>query len=342
MVRDMTRETSAASAATPENSSLSARPAADIGSRLDAGQMRRMPASRLLVTLAAETIAQWPTLSATSRGGDVIAPEAIHHLRIATRRLRALIDVFAPWLKPRWHRKLKQELHWLSHAMGPARDADVLATSTLPALRTEHPDIDWPAVDAYVAKLRSDAHSQADEALLSERQVALHRLLQRAFGIDEQGYTDVQAAKALRRPSRTPGKRPRAMAKHARDVIRVRYIALFPDCRQLAMLDTDQLHALRVRIKKARYCAEALTPWLRKAIRTPYPDTLRAAQNLLGQLNDAVVAQQACEAMPLSQAQRDVLTGRLDTFIVNATSRAAHVLCRLPDAESLERGIRKR
>ncbi|VVE40145.1 CHAD domain-containing protein [Pandoraea iniqua] len=342
MVRDMTRETSAASAATPKHSSLSAQPGANVGKPPDIGQMRRMPASHLVVSMAAESIAQWPTLSATHDGADVIAPEAIHHLRIATRRLRALVEVFSPWLKPRWHRKLKRELHWLSHAMGPARDADVLSGATLPALRTEHPDLDWGSVDVYVAKLRSDAHSQADEALLSERQVALHRTLQRAFGVDEHGGTDVRAARALRRASRTPGKQPRAVAKHARHVIRERYVALFPDCRQLAMLDTDQLHALRVRIKKARYSAEALTPWLRKAMRTPYQDTLRAAQNLLGQLNDAVVAQQFCETMPLSQAQRDVLTGRLDTFIVNATSRAAHVLCRLPDAATLDRGIRKR
>jgi len=45
--------------------------------------------------------------------------------------------------------------------------------------------------------------------------------------------------------------------------------------------------------------------------------------------------------MPLPAAQRDTLVGRLDTVIVNATSRAAHVLCQLPNAHTLERGMRK-
>ncbi|VVD73571.1 CHAD domain-containing protein [Pandoraea fibrosis] len=344
MLRDMTRATTAAIAASGEVSPATASADADAIVPLDAADMRRMSAAHLLVTLASLPLRQWPSLPhepASDARGAAFDPEAIHQLRIATRRLRALIDVFSPWLKPRWHRRLKAELRWLGHTMGPARDADVLATMTLPALRTEHPDIDWPAIDAHVATLRSDARAHAAEALASERQRALHALLLKAFGIGENGRAERQAAKALRRPSRTPGKRPRALAKHARNVLRARYISLFPDCRQLAMLDTEQLHALRVKIKKARYSAEALTPWLRKSVRLPYQDTLHAAQSLLGHLNDAVVAQRVFEDAPISAAQRDVLTGRLDTIIVNATSRAAHVVCQLPDAHTLERGMRK-
>ncbi|WP_174980781.1 CHAD domain-containing protein [Pandoraea capi] len=303
-----------------------------------------MSASRLIVTLAAAPLAHWPALpqaSADTSGVEDIPPEAVHQLRIATRRLRALIDVFSPWLKPRWHRRLKAELRWLGHSMGPARDADVLTGETLPALRLEYPDVDWIAIDAHLSRLRSDAREQAALALTSERQCALHALLIEAFGIRDDGRADARAAKALRRPARTPGKQPRALTKHAHNVLRERYIALFPDCRQMAMLDTGQLHALRVKIKQARYSAEALTPWMRKSIRTPYQDTLRAAQTLLGHLNDAVVAQRVLEDAPIAAEQRDTLTGRLDTIIVNATSRAAHALCQLPDAHALERGMRR-
>lgn len=344
MLLDMTRATTAACAAPGEVSPAAGPADAQAIAPPSSKQMRRMSASRLLVTLAAAPLAQWPSLPNASGSAShvgTIEPEAIHQLRIATRRLRALIDVFAPWLKPRWHRRLKAELRWLGHSMGPARDADVLATTTLPALRAEHPDIDWPTIDAYVATLRSDARAQAAEALAGDRQRELHALLLEAFGIGEDGRAQLSAAKALRRPSRTPGKRPRALTKHAHNMLRARYIALFPDCRQLAMLDTEQLHALRVKVKKARYSAEALTPWLRKAIRSPYHNALHSAQSLLGHLNDAVVAQRVFEDMPLPAAQRDTLVGRLDAIIVNATSRAAHVLCQLPNAHTLERGMRK-
>lgn len=302
-----------------------------------------MQPARLLVMLAAAPLAQWPTLPQTSEGPDRtedISPEAVHQLRIATRRLRALVDVFSPWLKPRWHRRLKEELRWLGQSMGPARDADVLSGETLPALRLEYPDVDWIAIEAQVSRLRSDARAQAAQALTSERQHALHAMLLDAFGVGSDGRADVRAASALRRPSHTPGKRPHALAKHAHNMLRERYIALFPNCRQLAMLDTEQLHALRVKIKHARYTAEALTPWMRKSVRAPYQDALRAAQTLLGHLNDAVVAQRMLEEAPIAAQQRDMLSGRLDTIIVNATSRAAHVLCQLPDAHALERGMR--
>lgn len=342
MLRDMTRATTAATAASPEVSH--AGDTAVAAALPDAAQARRLSAPRVLVMLAAAVIADWPPQPDSAGHTDpagAIEPETVHQLRIATRRLRALIDVFSAWLKPRWRRRLNDELRWLRLEMGPMRDADVLATTTLPALRIEHPDIEWAALDAHVARLRGDAQAQAARALSSERRVALYGLLRQAFGVAEDGRADVRNAKALRRASRTPGKRPRTLARHVHNVVRERYIALFPDCRRLAMLDTGQLHALRVRIKHARYSAELLAPWLRRSMRAPYQDTLRAAQALLGQLNDAVVAQRVCEELPISAEQRAVLTGRLDTIIVNATSRAAHVLCHLPDAQTLERGLRK-
>ncbi|VVD59514.1 CHAD domain-containing protein [Pandoraea commovens] len=343
MLRNMTRAPLAASAASSESFSATGSRQAEEGALPSSAQMRRMSASRLLVMHVASALTQWPTLPDAAEDAanvDTIPPEAVHQLRIATRRLRALIDIYSPWLKPRWHRQLVAELSWLGHSMGPVRDADVLTTETLPVLRLEYPDVDWIAVDAHLSKVRSDARAQAATALTSDRQRALHGLLRDAFGVHN-GRADARAAKALRRPSRTPGKRPRALAKHAHNVLRERYIGLFPDCRQLAMLDTEQLHALRVKLKKARYSAEALTPWLRKSLRLPYHETLRTAQTLLGHINDAAVAQRALEDMPISTEHRETLTARLDAIIVNATSRAAHALCQLPDAHRLERGMRK-
>lgn len=340
----MTRATTAANAASARGSPAHGHAEAAAPRPPGAKQARRTSAARLLVALAAFALTQWPTsraANAESLPAESIDPEALHALRITARRLRTLIDVFSPWIKPRWRRELLEELRWLGESTGLTRDTDVLATSTLPALRAEYPDIDWPTVDAHVAKLRGDANSMAAEALTSARQRALHSRLRDAFGVRNDGSVAHRAAKALRRPSRTPGKRPRALARHAHNVLRARYIALFPEARQLAMLDTEQLHALRVKLKQARYSAEALAPWMRKAVRSPYQDTLHAAQELLGQLNDAVVAQRLIEAMPLSAAHRDTLAGRLDTLIVNTTSRAAHVLCHLPDAHTLERGMRQ-
>jgi inorganic triphosphatase YgiF len=52
-------------------------------------------------------------------------PESLHQLRVATRRLRAVLRTAQPILLPEWATSLQQELEWLSELLGPARDLDV-------------------------------------------------------------------------------------------------------------------------------------------------------------------------------------------------------------------------
>ena len=52
-------------------------------------------------------------------------PESLHQLRVATRRLRAVLRTARPILLPTWVTTLEQELTWLSELLGPARDLDV-------------------------------------------------------------------------------------------------------------------------------------------------------------------------------------------------------------------------
>jgi CHAD domain-containing protein len=53
-------------------------------------------------------------------------PEAIHHSRVATRRLKAALDLMKPVLSKRPRRKLGKILRKLRRRLGPLRDADVM------------------------------------------------------------------------------------------------------------------------------------------------------------------------------------------------------------------------
>ena len=53
-------------------------------------------------------------------------PEHVHQARIAVRRLRAALRVFASLLDEEWTALIGAELDWLGTALGAARDADVL------------------------------------------------------------------------------------------------------------------------------------------------------------------------------------------------------------------------
>lgn len=51
-------------------------------------------------------------------------PEELHQMRVATRRLRAVMSLFADSLPPRAE-LLRAELRWVGHALGAVRDLDV-------------------------------------------------------------------------------------------------------------------------------------------------------------------------------------------------------------------------
>ena len=50
-------------------------------------------------------------------------------MRVATRRMRAILRAARPLLDPEWVRSLRAELGWLGGALGPVRDLDVLRRS---------------------------------------------------------------------------------------------------------------------------------------------------------------------------------------------------------------------
>jgi CHAD domain-containing protein len=66
--------------------------------------------------------------------------ERVHHMRVATRRLRAAMEVFAPCFPAKEHRRLLKEVKRLADALGERRDPDV-AIEELAGLRGVRPVI---------------------------------------------------------------------------------------------------------------------------------------------------------------------------------------------------------
>src|SRR5262249_47696255 len=53
--------------------------------------------------------------------------EDLHQMRVATRRLRAILRAAKPILLPEWVQPLRAELKWIGQILGTARDLDVQA-----------------------------------------------------------------------------------------------------------------------------------------------------------------------------------------------------------------------
>ncbi|MDQ3740405.1 MAG: CHAD domain-containing protein [Actinomycetota bacterium] len=80
--------------------------------------------------------------------------ERVHDMRVATRRLRAVLEIFAPCFPPKQHKKVLREVKALADALGARRDPDV----QLEALAGRE------GIDAFVALLR-DEQREGNERL---------------------------------------------------------------------------------------------------------------------------------------------------------------------------------
>jgi CHAD domain-containing protein len=111
---------------------------------------------------------------------DVDEVEHLHDMRVATRRLRAALEVFAPCFPRKRHRKALKRVKELADALGERRDRDV-AIESLQALLTETPKSDQGGVEALLGCLREE-QGEANEALRPHVSTKRLRKLRRRLG----------------------------------------------------------------------------------------------------------------------------------------------------------------
>jgi CHAD domain-containing protein len=90
--------------------------------------------------------------------------ERVHDMRVATRRLRAALEVFEPCFPAKRRRKALKRVKALADALGERRDADV-AIEFLESFLVEVPAADRSAIEALIDRLREEQR-EANEALV--------------------------------------------------------------------------------------------------------------------------------------------------------------------------------
>ena len=117
--------------------------------------------------------------------GDI---EKLHDMRVATRRLRAALEVFEPCFPAKRHRKALKRVKALADAVGERRDHDV-AIEFLASFLGEAPEADRPAVEALIEGLRKEQRQANDELAPYVKSKRLKKLRRRLRKL-------VEAAKA--------------------------------------------------------------------------------------------------------------------------------------------------
>lgn len=238
-------------------------------------------------------------------------PEGVHDMRVATRRLRAALKVFTPWLDADELARLAPAVRTLTRALGRVRELDVLRLrlSGLAAQATPQRALAIEAVDARLARRRSRARSRMMAAFA---RVDLDRLDLRLQRLVAQLGRHLDPAAAPRDPSldapsidavsaaHVP---PSSAAAHPVDApIDVLLSALaaevLDEARDVSMADlpveigtvrsAEALHRVRIAAKKLRYTLEIVAPYL-GAGGTAAVKRLRGVQEKLGDFHDDCV-----------------------------------------------------
>ncbi len=237
--------------------------------------------SRRVIT---SELANWMKYDPSARDGS--DPEGVHQLRVTSRRLRAELDVLAGVLNPKDTRALSTELQWIGRILGRQRDLDVLH-DLLNDLQHDESPFD-SGVFARLRRQRDAERARVRDALSHKRYRRLVAELSR-----------LAVAPPLR------GRRRRAS-----DVLRPKLLkgltSLFESVDALGPnAPDDQLHSLRIEIKRNRYRAEVAAHVLGSSAELVAKD-LAKAQGVLGDLHDCVVASDFLRAWSLSRWPVDV------------------------------------
>ena len=210
-------------------------------------------------------------------------PDAVHQMRVATRRARSALQAFGQIIEREATRPLCDELKWLAAELGQARDGEVLLARLTAGLFALPPVlVVGPVEDRLTGHFTAELAraGQAASRVLDGRRYL--RLLD-----------DLDAL--LADPPLTPlaeGKAGKVLAKPVRRAARRlrRALAAVPAAEDAAAEDRDAaIHEARKAAKRARYAAEAALPALGGKARRQAADA-KTLQELLGDHHDSVVA----------------------------------------------------
>ncbi|MGW2282194.1 CYTH and CHAD domain-containing protein [Streptomyces sp. NPDC001770] len=215
-------------------------------------------------------------------------PDAVHRMRVATRRLRSAFKTYRKVLDRAVTDQLGSELKWLAAELGTGRDHEVLEERLFGRVDGVEPALLLGPVrgrlERWGAAERAGARRRILAALDSERHLAL------LDGLDALLADPPLLPAAGEDAAGTLA--PAVLKDHDRLAARVHHALDLPPGH-----DRDRaMHEARKAAKRTRYAAEVARPALGKPAKR-LAKRVEALQSLLGDHQDGVVARDALRAM---------------------------------------------
>jgi len=219
-------------------------------------------------------------IAGVKQGEDI---EYVHRMRVASRRLRTRLQIFAPWLPAKKVESWQKQIRRITTALGKARDTDVQLDFVRQFREQLTDPRQRPGIDRLILRLaqrRTRAQTRVIKAL--EKVEGNHALEELA-----------QTLRQLRVLRHLQHVEPRSAELYR--------LACQSISAQLANMlsyepyihhpeSATELHAMRIATKHLRYVMELFTALYPGALK-PYLQAARAMQDLLGDIHDSDVWQ---------------------------------------------------
>ena len=250
------------------------------------------------------------------------APDSVHKMRVATRRLRSALTTFKPLFAADVVRPLREELKWLAGELGAARDAEVMRDRVAAAVLAEEGTGDLgPAAEVADAELGAAYRSAHDRVLAELDGERYHALV---ASLDRMVATPPLSERAAVRGGKVL---PKLVARSYNGVRRlVEEAAAHP-----AGVEREELlHDARKAAKQARYAGESVSRVFGQDA-TRFAQTMEEVQEALGEHQDSVLTRERLRelAQHTSSTRAAFLYGRMHAL---EESRAQQTERRFADA----------
>ncbi len=251
-------------------------------------------------------------------------PEGVHDMRVASRRLRAALGLFAPWLGKKQVQQAGRSLRRLTRALGTVRELDVLRIrlDELASRASPERKLAIETIDSRIARGRVRARARMIKAFGSIDLDQLDARLRDLAGAPPAWALEGSEASGL--DAGIPWNNPSGHTTPD-EPIETLIAQLAPEVAETARVivetqvpgehgsreASDVLHDIRIRAKKLRYQLEIIAPH-RGAEAAHLVETLKGLQDHLGDFHDDAVldellaeniTRQAARARPLLVAE---------------------------------------
>ena len=212
-------------------------------------------------------------VTGVNRGEDI---EAIHRMRVASRRMRSALSLFETCFAPKYRNLWRNEIRQVTRALGQARDTDVQIDFLQHFLATLQESRSRPGINRIILRLRQK------RARLQVNVINALNELEKSHALDsleEQTKTWIV--------ERTAGEpinfslynlANKAILEHLQAFLGFEKYISNPEA-------VAELHAMRIAAKQLRYTLEIFSTLYADELKIPI-QTVRTAQEKLGDIHD--------------------------------------------------------